>query len=500
MLYSTGTVYKIICSLDERIIYIGSTFNQLRHRWQCHKKDYKKYLNGKHHCVSIFPYFTKYGIENFKIMKIKDYECYRENKADSKHLHVYEQLWISKTKECVNKHNPFSITKLYQKDYYEANKDNISERRKDYYETNKERYKATNIPCIAVYNIDFISGGEKYDPVDINAMKGTYWYDPVEFHMYIKMKMKSINSYDELKTNMEDNKLDCIQNIDGLTFLSTVKNNSVDLILTDPPYIISKETGMNTYHNKVQDNNGESVKTEEDWIEFKKTLDKPKEELDAEKGIGWSKENYLKYGSILGKKYCRTTMYGDWDTNFTFEQQELFVEQFYEKLRVGGTCIIWVDIWKISYLKEMLEKYQFKQIRIIEWVKTNPQPINSKTNYLTNSREVALLGVKKGKPTFNSSYDNGIYMYPMAAGKYKFHPTQKNLSLFEELIRKHSNQGDTVMDVFLGGGTTALACKKLNRHFLGCEINKSFFDKFMTFLQEKEIIQEQEITQEQEIK
>jgi len=62
------------------------------------------------------------------------------------------------------------------------------------------------------------------------------------------------------------------------------------------------------------------------------------------------------------------------------------------------------DIWKITILKELFEKHKFKQIRFIEWIKTNPQPLNSKVNYLTNCREIALLGVKGGKPTFNSKY------------------------------------------------------------------------------------------------
>ena len=145
MTYSTGTVYKIVCSLDENVIYIGSTFNQLRHRLQQHKSTYKKYLEGKHSGISIYPYFSKYGIENFKIMKIKQYECYRENKADSKHLHTFEQLWINKTR-CVNKYAAFSIpivakeyTKKYRKAYRESNKEKLSERDKKYYQANQEK-------------------------------------------------------------------------------------------------------------------------------------------------------------------------------------------------------------------------------------------------------------------------------------------------------------------------------------------------------------------------
>jgi len=158
MSYSIGTVYKIVCSLNERIIYIGSTFNQLRHRWQMHKNGYNKYLHGKHRCVSIYPYFTKYGIDNFKIMKIKDYECYRENKADARHLHAFEQLWINKTKGCVNKNYAFSISKLYWKEYRESNKDKISERKKEYRESNKDKiserkkeYRESNKDKISEY-------------------------------------------------------------------------------------------------------------------------------------------------------------------------------------------------------------------------------------------------------------------------------------------------------------------------------------------------------------
>ena len=51
---------------------------------------------------------------------------------------------------------------------------------------------------------------------------------------------------------------------------------------------------------------------------------------------------------------------------------------------------------------------------------TNPQPLNSSVNYLTNCREIALVAVKGGKPTFNSKYDKGIYEYPIQGGKKDF--------------------------------------------------------------------------------
>lgn len=262
------------------------------------------------------------------------------------------------------------------------------------------------------------------------------------------------------------------KNTDGLTYLTTIKNNSIDLILTDPPYIISKDTGMNTHYNKVKDNeknNIETVKTEEDWEEYKLANNIQDDN---------NKNNYLKYGTIYGKKYCVKTDYGDWDNDFTIETLEKFVKLYFDKLKNGGTLIIFFDLWKIETLKNILEKYKFKQIRLIEWIKTNPQPLNSKINYLTNCREIALTCIKGSKPTFNSQYDNGIYMFPLQGGKNRFHPTQKSLQLFEELIKKHSNENDTVLDTFLGGGTTLFACKKTNRKFRGCELSKEYFDKF----------------------
>ena len=118
-------------------------------------------------------------------------------------------------------------------------------------------------------------------------------------------------------------------------------------------------------------------------------------------------------------------------------------------------------------------------MRFIEWVKTNPVPINSKVNYLTNAREIAITAVKKNKPTFNGEYDNGIYYFPIERSNLRFHPTQKSIKLFEELIKKHSNENDVVLDCFLGGGTTAYAAKNTKRKFIGCEIDKKYFKKFI---------------------
>ncbi len=228
-------------------------------------------------------------------------------------------------------------------------------------------------------------------------------------------------------------------NKEGLTLLKELEDSTVDLVLTDPPYIISRESGMNNLFNSE---------------------DKSK----------------AKYGD----KFAIQTDYGDWDSKFTLDILNEFIQEYYRVLKPGGTCIIFFDLWKIESLKKLLKDSKFYKLRFIEWIKTNPVPINSKISYLTNSREIAICCNKKGKSTFNSKYDNGIYKYPIyqgARGIDRIHPTQKSLPLFEELIKKHTNKNDLVLDTFGGSATTYIASLNTKRACISCEVDVNYYNK-----------------------
>lgn len=168
------------------------------------------------------------------------------------------------------------------------------------------------------------------------------------------------------------------------------------------------------------------------------------------------------------------TEFGEWDEK-EFDIDTV-IKECYRILKTSGTMIMFFDIWKMQDLKGIMEQYKFKQFRLCRWDKTNPVPVNSKLNYLSNSTEYFITAVKGGKPTFHSEYDKGIYTYPICSGSERTsHPTQKPLVLIDELIKKHSNENDLIIDPFMGSGTTGVSAKKLGRSFIGMELDEGYF-------------------------
>ena len=231
----------------------------------------------------------------------------------------------------------------------------------------------------------------------------------------------------------------CITNESCFQLLKRVKSDSINLALIDPPYEVSRGTNFQS-----------GSTTGKDTDRFRVSMD-----------------------------------FGDWDFGFT--GLDIVISEIYRVLKKGGSLICFYDIWKLTQLRKYFDDAEFKQIRLIEWLKTNPVPLNSKTNYLTNAREIAVLGVKGSKPTFHSEYDDGVYRYPICHDKGRFHPTQKPLALIEDLIIKHSNEGDTVLDCFSGSETTAIATYNQSRNFIGCEISETYYKKTMARLKELNI-------------
>lgn len=159
-----GTVYKIICRLDSKFCYIGSTFNELRHRWQQYKSHYSKWLRDpssvRRPCVC-YPYFKQHGIESFIMVEIKSYDIHLKDRMC---LEVYETLWISKTRGS-NVNPPVTFLNLRKekaRHYQQANRIKISNKQKQYYQQNRQRltekakqYNQDHRDCIAEYKKNY---------------------------------------------------------------------------------------------------------------------------------------------------------------------------------------------------------------------------------------------------------------------------------------------------------------------------------------------------------
>lgn len=219
---------------------------------------------------------------------------------------------------------------------------------------------------------------------------------------------------------------------DCFEVLKVTESKSVDLILVDPPYGISRKS-MFTQVNDLTP-------------------------VDMS----------VKYGKISND-------FGYWDKE-EIDLDRLFSEYF-RVLRPGGTLVFFFDVWKSSNVKECAEAAGFKQPRVCQWHKTNPVPINSKRNYLSNAIEFFFTFVKGKKPTFNSEYDNGVYRHPTVTPWESLgHPTQKPVGLIRMIVEKHSNENDLVMDTFAGSGSTAEACVLTNRRYVVSERVSEYVD------------------------
>jgi DNA modification methylase len=169
--------------------------------------------------------------------------------------------------------------------------------------------------------------------------------------------------------------------------------------------------------------------------------------------------------------------FGEWDLKENSLNWISLLQEFKRVLVPGGTMVIFYDIFKMNDLSIVAEKLKLKQQRIGIWEKTNPVPINAKVNYLSNSREYFISYTKGTKRTFNSYYDKASYEAPIVSGKVRSHPCQKPVAVLEKIIETHSNKGETVLDCFMGSGSTGQAALNLNRNFIGFELDNAYFKK-----------------------
>jgi site-specific DNA-methyltransferase (adenine-specific) len=90
--------------------------------------------------------------------------------------------------------------------------------------------------------------------------------------------------------------------------------------------------------------------------------------------------------------------------------------------------------------------------------------------------EVAICSTHKSVRVFEYTW-NGMLQQNMKDKEIRIHPTQKPVALYEWILKNYAKEGDVILDTHLGSGSSRIACHKAGLDFVGCEIDKDYFDK-----------------------
>lgn len=220
-----------------------------------------------------------------------------------------------------------------------------------------------------------------------------------------------------------------IYNDDCLNILKTIEDKSIDLVITDCPYHIV--SGGCTHY--------------------------PRE--DEPSGIFNRRRTLTKSNAKNGKLFDYNDIeFKDW------------LPEVYRVLKDNTHCYIMINARNLKDLQTEAEKVGFEFQQILIWDKGNATP----NRYYLNAFEMILMLRKGSAKNINNMGTTNIIRTKNIIGN-KYHPTEKPVELMEVLVENSSNENDLVMDCFMGAGATAIACRNLNRNFIGIEIDERYY-------------------------
>ena len=241
---------------------------------------------------------------------------------------------------------------------------------------------------------------------------------------------------------------------DALEILPKIPDNYVDMVFTDPPWMISSSLKIRRQRNP------------------------------------------MKFCKFRGKDI--NYEFGDWDIFKNMDDYLKFTESWFEEcirvLKKGGHILTFFDKHKLSFLVQWAENMNVKSRQCLFWIKSNPVPQARKVAFMS-AIELCYWGTKETTTrkfaTFN--YQLGQHpdyiICPICSGHerhdFGFHPTQKPLKVIKWIIEYLSNKNDIILDPFIGSGTTAVACIKLNRRFIGIDLDTSIAKKRISKVQQE---------------
>lgn len=266
-----------------------------------------------------------------------------------------------------------------------------------------------------------------------------------------------------------ENMIDKILLGDCLESMKNIPDNSIDLIVTDPPYrIIGGGCSTGVYGNGKKSNPGGIFNKLPSGI-LNRQPPKPREYVKGEDG-----RTYLKGTKhvSLGGVFNDAVQYARQGKLFKYNDIKFseWLPELYRILKPTSHIYIYISPRNLKDLQQQAEKVGFKFQQLIVWKKNNATP----NKYYLNSYELILM-LRKGSAKNINNMGTKNVLEVQNITRNKKHPTEKPIELMEILINNSSNEGDIVLDPFCGVGSTCIACKKNNRKYIGIEIDEEYY-------------------------
>lgn len=241
-----------------------------------------------------------------------------------------------------------------------------------------------------------------------------------------------------------------LYNADCYEKIKDIPDNSVDLVIIDPPYLFNSNKGGGAFGSKNRSYH------QEYYALLKRT------------GRTEETERLRIRGNARRQRDNLNSLASGFDYSILDEL-----------CRVQDKINIYVWCSK-AQLRPLLDYYDDKRcaIDVLTWHKTNPVPTCNNT-YLSDT-EYCIFARQRGVKLYGTYHTKHKYYVSPAnvadKKKYGGHPTIKPLNIIKNLVTNSSLQGGVVLDCFMGSGTTGVAAKQLDRSFIGIEIDKEYYE------------------------
>ncbi len=142
----------------------------------------------------------------------------------------------------------------------------------------------------------------------------------------------------------------------------------------------------------------------------------------------------------------------------------------------GGWLLLFTLAEGVRAWRDCIQEAGGKWDTTLAWVKPDAAPRFNGQGAARGFECVVSAWCGKGYRKWNGGGRRGVFAHNVNGDRPGGRPTEKPVRLMSELVALYSMPGDTILDPFMGSGTTGVACVKLRRKFVGIEINQKYFD------------------------